>query len=174
MDDHVTLLRPDAPRADSQRIPSALAPDLAAKLRGRVKVLALLVALGFGIGPVIFLAVLVASLVLGTEPPGNIGQASVFLWIQPGAVGISLALWWRARDPRVHATQLLRLGLLYQAAICFIIGVSSYWSQYGESGQVPRPKPGEVGPMKVTARGAETAIIGLEAVMVHPAAHPCS
>ncbi len=137
MHDHVTLLRPDAPRTDSKRIPAALAPDLAAQLRGRVQVLALLIALGFGIGPVIFLALMVASLVLGTEPPGNIGQSSVFLWIQPGAVGISLALWWRARNPRVHPTELLRLGLLYQVAICFIIGVSSYWSQYAESGQVP-------------------------------------
>jgi len=135
--DHVTLLRPEAPREDSKRFPAALAPDLAAQLRGRVQLLALLVALGFGIGPVIFLAVMVASLVLGAEPPGDLGPASVFLWIQPGAVGISLALWWRARDPQVPATELLRLGLLYQVAICFIIGVSSYWSQYAESGQVP-------------------------------------
>jgi serine/threonine-protein kinase len=137
MHDHVTLLRPDAQRADSKRIPASLAPDLAVQLRGRVQVLALLIALGFGIGPVIFLTLMVASLVLGTEPPSNIGASSVFLWIQPAAVGISLALWWRARNPQVHATELLRLGLLYQVAICFIIGVSSYWSQYAESGTVP-------------------------------------
>jgi hypothetical protein len=127
----VTLLRPDAPR------PTALPPDLLDQVRGRVRLLALLTAAGFALGPVVFLGILAAATITGGDLPNDFWLgAAFFLWHLPG-VAISAALWRRARDPNAPASELLREGLLYEVAICFIIGIMSFWREYEQHGRVP-------------------------------------
>ena len=54
MQEHVTLLRPDARPQESRGISSALPPDLLEAVRGRVRLLALLMLIGFAIDPLLF------------------------------------------------------------------------------------------------------------------------
>jgi serine/threonine-protein kinase len=49
----------------------------------------------------------------------------------------SAGLWWVARNRRISATGLYRLGLLYEVAICFVIAIRTYWEYYRDTGMLP-------------------------------------
>lgn len=54
MQEHVTLLPPEQPSRRGTGVSSALPADLLAQVRGRVRLLALLLLFGFAFDPVIF------------------------------------------------------------------------------------------------------------------------
>ena len=58
MAEHITLLRPDISSPSSERgLSSALPPDLLEQVRGRVRLLALFLTIGFAIDPVLYFAI---------------------------------------------------------------------------------------------------------------------
>ena len=69
MQEHVTLLRPEAPRAEDRGLSASLPPDLLEQVRARVRMLALLVIIGFAIDPLLFFGGLVVARLAGTPIP---------------------------------------------------------------------------------------------------------
>jgi hypothetical protein len=65
MQEHVTLLPPDARPPDSRGFPASLPPDLLEQVRGRVRLLALLLLVGFAFDPVMYLVVWVLATLAG-------------------------------------------------------------------------------------------------------------
>jgi serine/threonine-protein kinase len=133
MHEQVTLLGPQHASADRSSL-SALPPDLLEQVRGRVRLLALLLAAGFAVDPVLVLLAL--SLVTLAGRPvavGNIGFLAA-----DGAVALaSLGFWWVAGRNRVSPARLHTLGLAYQIVVCFVIALTVYWQWYVENGKLP-------------------------------------
>src|SRR6266705_1207238 len=110
MPEHVTLLSPSAPSGDTSRV-SALPPDLLEQVRGRVRLLALLLFVGFAFDPCLYLIAWTASKLTGRPVVfGNLGFMSADLILALASAG----LWWTARQGLVSPTRLHTLGLIYE------------------------------------------------------------
>jgi eukaryotic-like serine/threonine-protein kinase len=136
MKDHVTLLRPDRRVADTGGL-SSLPPDLLEQVRGRVRLLALLLLIAFGLDPLIYLSRLVLTAVLDLTPDADLATGGPFQVINLGAVVVSAGLWWVARSDRVTPSRLHTLGLAYQITICFVIATASSWQYFIQQGTLP-------------------------------------
>jgi serine/threonine-protein kinase len=133
MREHITLLGPSAASPDRSSL-SALPPDLLEQVRGRVRLLALLLAAGFAVDPL--LALVAWTIAAIARYPIAFGNVSFIL--ADAAVGLaSLWFWWVAGRDRVSAGRLHTIGLAYQVVICFVITVSVYWQWYVEHGNLP-------------------------------------
>jgi eukaryotic-like serine/threonine-protein kinase len=131
--EHVTLLGPDQPPARSGGI-SFLPPDLLEQVRARVRLLALLLLIGFAFDPLLYLVIWTLATLAGYPVTmGNVG----FRIADTGAVAASAGLWWVARSRKISASRLHTLGLLYQIAICFLIALTMFWQYYEEKGILP-------------------------------------
>jgi len=122
---------------DSTRVDSTLPTDLLDQVRGRIRLLALLILVGFGFDPLLFgirWAVAVSS---GEPVPGDIQVGGVFQLAALGAAAASFALWLVARDRRISSRHLLTLGLAYEIAICFVIGLTDNWQYFLEFHHLP-------------------------------------
>ncbi len=136
MQEHVTLLGPHVSTPDTARS-SGLPPDLLEQVRGRVRLLALLLLVAFSLDPVLHF-VAFAILRLGGQPlPPEFMEELGFSFADLGAAIASGAIWWIARRPSVSPARLHTLGLLYEIVICFVIAVTIYWQWYSQEGQVP-------------------------------------
>ena len=137
MHEHVTLLHPDDHPQD--RGPSSGLPqDLLEQVRGRVRLLALLMLFAFALDPLLFFGGWAVSTLNGTTLPSDFFRNAAFYWSDLSVVVASAVLWWLARGRRVlPSTQLLALGLLYEVAICFIIALTTYWPYYRDKGILP-------------------------------------
>ena len=133
MPEQITLLGPQQAVTDRSSL-STLPPDLLEQIRGRVRLLALLLAAGFAVDPLLGLVVWI----LGTLARVPVTVANLgFIGADAAVAVASLALWWIAGRDRVPATRLHTIGLVYQVVICFVISVSVYWQWYVEHGNLP-------------------------------------
>jgi hypothetical protein len=143
MTTEITLFHPDAGARGGSSAPDAtpstytLPPDLLEQVRGRVKLLAILLFGAFGFD-LLHALVQITLHVLGHLPllAGDIPKAG-FLAMDAGCAAASLGMWWLARDRRVSPTRLLSLGLFYEVAICFAVAFISTWSYALEYGHAP-------------------------------------
>ena len=65
MQEHVTLLGPEESPADVRGLSSSLPPDLMEQVRGRVRLLAVLLLVAFAFDPLIYFAMWVIATVAG-------------------------------------------------------------------------------------------------------------
>jgi serine/threonine-protein kinase len=129
MHEHVTLLRPAAHSPDGQGLSSAFPPEVLEQVRGRVRLLSLLMLLAFAFDLVVYSANWLAILA-GYPAPTGFLETGGFQVINVVAVAASAGLWWVARSRRVSATRLHTLGLAYEIIICFIIATITFWQYY--------------------------------------------
>ena len=133
MREQITLLGPLQAVTDRSSL-SALPKDLLEQVRGRVRLLALLLAAGFAVDPLLALVVRILGALAGFPVIfGNLG----FIAADAAVAVASLGLWWIAGRDRVPAARLHTVGLAYQVVICFVISVSVYWQWYVEHGILP-------------------------------------
>jgi hypothetical protein len=136
MHEHVTLLPPD-PRPDERGLSSSLPADLLEQVRGRVRLLSVLLLIGFAFDPVLYLlAWAVATLARVPLTAGAFARTG-FMALSIGAVLASALLWWVAGNRRVSASRLHTLGLAYEVAICFVMAVVTFWEYYLDKGTLP-------------------------------------
>ena len=134
MQEHVTLLGPGESSGDRKGLSSSLPPDLMEQVRGRVRLLALLLLVAFSFDPLLYFGIWVVATIAGY--PVILGQLG-FRLLDVGAVAASAGLWWGARSRAISPDRLHTLGLLYEVAICFIIAFTTFWQTYLQKGIVP-------------------------------------
>lgn len=134
MQEHVTVLPPAGDslltRGDSLSLP----PDLLEQVRGRVRLLALLILIAFSIDPLLYFSILLVAKLGGHNVV--LGDPA-FQLANLGGAAASAGLWLAARSTRVSAPRLHTLGLIYEVAICFIIALTIFWQHYDERGSLP-------------------------------------
>ena len=130
MDKHVTLLRADRTSPDSERISTALPPDLLEQVRGRVRLLALFLVIGFAIDPIQYFISWGVAALAGVQLPNDFYQRLPFQWANLGGVAASAGLWGVARNRHVAPSRLLTIGLVYEVFICFLIAFGTIWEFY--------------------------------------------
>jgi serine/threonine protein kinase len=135
--EHVTLLplQRDSPRSGG--ISSSLPPDLLEQVRGRVRLLALLMLCAFALDPILFFGSLAVVRLNEGSIPSELFRDALFYWADISIVLASAGVWWIARDRRVSATRLYSLGLVYEVAICFVMALRTYWEYYRDTGMLP-------------------------------------
>jgi hypothetical protein len=133
MHEQVTLLGPQATPGETPRV-SALPSDLLEQVRGRVRLLAGLLLIGFALDPAIFLIGWTIATLSGVPVIfGNVG----FVLTDCAVVLASLGVWWLAGEGRVSPSRLLTLGLVYEVATCFALAFTAYWQWTLDLGVVP-------------------------------------
>ncbi|HVL18750.1 MAG TPA: hypothetical protein VM387_12160, partial [Gemmatimonadales bacterium] len=133
MREQITLLGPPQAATDRSSL-SALPKDLQEQVRGRVRLLALLVAAGFSLDPL--LALVVVTLATLTRHPVELSNVGFML--TDGVVALaSLGVWWLAGRDRLSAARLHTIGLVYEVVICFVVTLSVDWQWYVDKGNVP-------------------------------------
>ena len=137
MQEHVTLLRPDARPQDSRGISSALPRDVLERVRERLRLLALPLLCAFAIDPILFFGGWAAMTLNEGLPPREFFRDAAFYWADIGVVAGSAGLWWITRTHRVSATRLHIVGLAYEVAICFVIAFRTFWEYYRDTGILP-------------------------------------
>ncbi len=135
--EHVTLLRPEAPTPEDRGLSASLPHDLLEQVRGRLRMLALLVIIGFAIDPVLFFGALLVSRLTGSGIAPEYVRQIVFYLADVGVVLGSALLWWVARSPRVSSARLLSIGLVYEVVICFVVALRTYWEYHRVMGVLP-------------------------------------
>jgi eukaryotic-like serine/threonine-protein kinase len=134
MQEHVTILGPQEPHEEPGGLSSSLPPDLLEQIRGRVRLLALLLLVAFSFDPLVYLGIWLYLTVAGY--PVIMGKVG-FRLLDVGAMVASGTLWWAARRRVVSPERLHTLGLLYQVAISFVIALTSFWQTYIDKHIVP-------------------------------------
>jgi serine/threonine-protein kinase len=129
MHEHATLLRPAAHSPAGEGISSAFPPEVLEQVRARVRLLSVLILVAFAFDLVVYAGNWIAIL-LGQQPEDGFLETGAFQVANTVAVVASAGLWWVARSPRVSATQLHTLGLLYEITICFTIATITFWQYY--------------------------------------------
>ncbi len=137
MQEHVTLLRPEAPRPEDRGLSASLPPDLLEQVRARVRMLALLVIIGFAIDPLLFFGSMLVARLAGSPVPPEYARQVAFYLADVGVVAVSAALWRVARSASVSSARLLVLGLAYEVVVCFVIALRTYWEHYRVMGAMP-------------------------------------
>ena len=128
MQEHVTLLGPSELPFDGRGLSSSLPPDLLEQVRGRVRLLALLLLIAFSFDPLISFAMWAIATVAGY--PVILGQLG-FRLLDLGAVATSGALWWAARQravtggPASHPWPAVPGGHLFLAGADHLLAVLS-------------------------------------------------
>jgi len=103
------------------------------QVRGRVRLLSLLMLAAFAFEPLLYLVVWTLSRLTGTVAIfGNRG----FILADLAVALASAGLWWVARDGRASPSRLHTLGLVYQVVICFEGALVSMWAWYLEHGSI--------------------------------------
>jgi serine/threonine-protein kinase len=105
------------------------------QVRRRVRLLALLMTVAFGLDLVVYGANLTLVL-LGDPPPDDLAEPWAML-VNLGAVSASMGLLWVVRNERVSASRLHAVGLGYQIMICFSIAITSFSQYYVTTGTLP-------------------------------------
>ena len=133
MHEQVTLLQPDLTPGETPRL-SALPRDLLEQVRSRVRVLAIILGIGFSLDPAMYIVVWLVG-VVGHIPVhfGNLGFAAADF----GVALASLGVWWLAGEGRVSPSRLHTIGLVYEVAICFALALTAYWSWTLDLGIMP-------------------------------------
>jgi len=135
--EHVSLLRPDERAPASNRLSAVLPPDLLAQVRGRVRLVAILLLIAFVVDPVAFAMTWLGATATDRSLPPEFWAGGGFAGLSLVAALGSATLWWIARRPRVSATHLLTLGTAYEVIVCLIIALSTFWQFYLDTGALP-------------------------------------
>jgi hypothetical protein len=136
MQEHVTLLQPEGPAPGGARVSSVLPRDLLEQVRGRVRLLAILLLAGFAFDPVVFLLTWTASRATGTPLPPGILEEVPFVLADAALALASAVVWWLARQSWISPSRLLTVGLVYQVVICLQIGITMPWQFYLNEGNI--------------------------------------
>ncbi len=137
MQEHVTLLRPEEPTPGGAGVSSGLPPDLLEQVRGRVRLLAMLLMAGSALDPAVFLLTWTASRLSGTPLLPEALKDVPFLLADATVAIASAAVWWLARRDWISPSRLLTVGLVYQVVICLEIGITMPWQFYVSEGYIP-------------------------------------
>lgn len=129
--DSVDMLRADAPRDPISSLPS----DLLAKVRSRIRIVALFLVLGFGFDVLLDLVQWAAARAgWGSGAHHSWGAVA---WLNAGGLAASAGLGWVAGWNRISTSRLHTLGLAYQVFICFVIAILTYGQYFAEYGHLP-------------------------------------
>lgn len=115
----------------------ALPPDLLDQVRGRIRLLAGLLFIGFGIDLLLFTGAWIYARFTGVPVPAGSFQGREVQWVNILAVLASGGLWWAARRERVAPSRLHTLALVYEVCICFAIAMVTFWQEFLTSGRLP-------------------------------------
>ena len=138
MAEHITLIRPGSSPPSSERgLSSALPPDLLDQVRGRFRLLALFLTIGFAIDPVLYFASYGVAALKGIELPSEFVKRLPFQWANLGATVASGLVWAVARHRLLTPSRLLTLGLVYEVIICFVTAFGTMWEHYVVRQQLP-------------------------------------
>ena len=137
MQEHVTLLGPEDSAGSVRGLSSSLPPDLLEQVRGRVRLLALLMLIGFALDPTIFFGGWAVATLNGRSLPPEFFRDTLFYWGDLTVVAASAALWWITRTPRISVPRLHTIGLLYEVAICFVVSFRTLWEYHRDTGMLP-------------------------------------
>jgi serine/threonine-protein kinase len=107
------------------------------EVRGRVRLLALLLFIAFAFDPTLNLVAWAVVKLSGNPVPAEFSSYVGFALGDLAAAAASALLWWTARRDSVSPSRLLALGLIYQVIICFQISFSMMWQWYLQKGSVP-------------------------------------
>ena len=135
MHEHITVVQPDAPSSGSAGI-SALPPDLLEQVRGRVRLLALLLFFGFAFDPFFYFLSWTVGTLVGDEIPAEFRATFGFILADLSVAVASAVLWWLARRGQVSPSRLHTIGLIYQVLICFMIAFTSMWQWWLQEGSI--------------------------------------
>ena len=135
MHEQVTLLGPQVPSGDSSRI-SALPPDLLDQVRGRVRLLSLLLLCAFSVGPVLFVVSWLVGTLRGDQVPQAFYERVGFVLADAAVAAASAVIWWVAPKSDASPSRLLTLVLIYEVVVCFTIAFTTMWQWYIEKGVV--------------------------------------
>jgi serine/threonine-protein kinase len=102
-----------------------------------VRLLTLLLIIGFAFDPILYFVALAVTTVAGIPLQTGSFARTGFLAVNAGAVLASAALWWAAGSKKVSASRLLTLGLVYEVAICFVMALLILWQFYIDRGALP-------------------------------------
>jgi serine/threonine-protein kinase len=133
----VTVFRPDEKPADSGGVSTALPADLLEQVRGRVRLLSLLLLSAFVFDPLYHWGRLLYARLADRPPGSDVFAGQGFLILNLVGIVASSALWWAAGSRRVSASSLHTLGLAYEVVICFMIALATFWQFYIEHGILP-------------------------------------
>jgi eukaryotic-like serine/threonine-protein kinase len=136
MEEHVTLLPARTPQSGSGGL-SSLPPDLLEQVRGRVRLLAILLFVGASIGPVLFVVSWIAGRLQGQQPPQEFLDHLGFTLADAAAAATSAGVWWMAGRRSTSPSRLHTIGLVYQVVICFQIAFTTMWEWWITKGVVP-------------------------------------
>jgi eukaryotic-like serine/threonine-protein kinase len=130
--EQVTLLRPGAPdrgRGASSGFPA----DLFEQARGRLRLLAGFFFCAFLFDVLVFVSVMAVTRSLPRESFRTIPIQIVAL----AAAVMSAVVWWAAKSPRISASRIHAVGLVYEVVVCAIAATSTYLQYYHDTGLVP-------------------------------------
>jgi eukaryotic-like serine/threonine-protein kinase len=137
MPDRITLLPRGAPADSRPGSLASLPPDLQEQVRARVRLLALFLAIGFAIDPVLYFANYGVALLASVRLPAEFYHRLPFQWGNLGGAAASAMLWMVTRRRSIAPARLLTLGLVYEVGICFVIAFGTIWEYYVVTGRVP-------------------------------------
>jgi len=130
--EQVTLMRPDAPDR-GHGASSGFPADLFEQARGRLRLLAGFFFCAFLFDVLVFVGVMAVTRSLPREAFRTIPIQGVFL----GAAAMSAAVWWAAKSPRISASRIHAVGLVYEVVVCAIAATATYLQYYHDTGLVP-------------------------------------
>jgi serine/threonine-protein kinase len=135
MDHPVTLVHPDArtPGAPSSGLPD----DLLEQMRGRVRLLALLMLAAFAIDPILFFGAQAIAKLEGRIIPDEVQRDAAFYWCDVAVVAVSAGLWLLARSSRISVIRLRAIGLGYEVVLCFVVAFRTIGEYYRDLGMLP-------------------------------------
>jgi hypothetical protein len=137
LQEEVTVLRPGPDSRDAGGISSSLPADLMDQVRGRVRLLALLLLAAFLFDPLLYGVTWVLASLTGHPLQSDVFARLGFITMNMGAALASVALGWAAGNRSVSASRLHTLGLVYEVVICFIIALATFWQYYIDKGILP-------------------------------------
>ena len=134
MKQSATIVRRSAAGPNRRTHTLTLPPDLLQKVRSRVKLVAILLMIGFVVDSAIKLIVWVTS-----QMTGGAGPRIEILPLATNlvAISISLAVWAIARSPRVSQTRLLDVGLTFEVLICLVVSFDTHEYFLTQAGELP-------------------------------------
>lgn len=107
-----------------------LPPDLLEQARGRLRRLAQVLC-------AVLVAVLVIEALVEHRPEISIRTHYYVQGLYASCLLLSLGLWGAARWRRLRNSTVLRLGLVYEVLVCFLIAIVVYWRMYLDLGTLP-------------------------------------
>jgi serine/threonine-protein kinase len=130
--EQVTLMRPGAGDRGSGAS-SGFPADLFEQARGRLRLLAGFFFCAHMFDVVVFVGVMAVARSLPRDAVRAIPIQAAFL----GAAVMSAAVWWAAKSPRISASRIHAVGLVYEVVVCGIAATTTYLQYYHDTGLVP-------------------------------------